>query len=109
MIGPIKRAILAAARSAGYEIVAIDPVYPASNRRLTMMAHHGVNTVIDVGANTGQHSSALRQAGYKEEILSFEPLSEAFEELEKKSRLDPKCREFHSVIGAANGEAELNI
>ncbi len=109
MIGPIKRALLAAARSAGYEIVAIDPVYPAANRRLTMMAHHDVNTVVDVGANTGQYSSALRQAGYTEEILSFEPLSEAYAELEKKSRPDPKWRVFHCAIGDENGEAEINV
>src|SRR5437899_12148230 len=109
MIGPIKRAMLAAARSAGYEIVAIDPVYPAANRRLIMMAHHDVNTVVDVGANTGQYASALRQAGYTEEILSFEPLSEAYAELEKKSRPDPKWRVFHCAIGDENGEAEINV
>jgi FkbM family methyltransferase len=108
-MGPIKRAVLAAVRSAGYEIVPIGPVYPAANRRLTMIAHHGVKTVVDVGANTGQYASALRQAGYKEEIISFEPLSEAYEELEKKSRPDPKWRVFHGAIGNANGEAEINI
>src|SRR5260370_38511672 len=109
MIGRIKRAMLAAARTAGYEIVAIGPLYPAANRRSTMLVCHGVNTVVDVGANTGQYSSALRQAGYKDEILSFEPLSEAYEELEKKSRADPKWRVFHSAIGDENGEAEINI
>jgi len=109
MIGRIKRAMLAAARTAGYEIVAIGPLYPAANRRLTMMAHHGVNTVVDVGANTGQYSSALRQAGYKDEIFSFEPLSDAYKELEKKSRSDTKWRVFHNAIGDENGEAEINI
>ncbi len=109
MIGRIKQAMLAAARSAGYAIVAIDPLYPAANRRLTMMAHHDVNTVVDVGANTGQYASTLRQAGYTEEILSFEPLSEAYAELEKKSRPDPKWRVFHCAIGDENGEAEINV
>jgi FkbM family methyltransferase len=109
MIGPIKRALLAAARSAGYEIVAIGPLYPTVNRRMTMIAHHGINTVVDVGANTGQYASALRQAGYPEEILSFEPLSEAYQELAKKSHSDPKWRVFHNAIGDQNGEAEINI
>src|ERR1700681_4651475 len=99
MLGRIKRAMLAAARKAGYEIVAIGPLYPAANRRLTMMAHHGVNTVVDVGANTGQYASALRQAGYKEEILSFEPLSEAYETAAKKSPTAPKWRVLKSAIG----------
>jgi len=109
MIGDIKRALLAAARRAGYEVVAIGPVYPAANRRLTMMAHHGINAVADVGANTGQYASALRQAGYKEDIFSFEPLSEAHLELERKSRSDPKWHVFHNAIGEENGEAEINV
>jgi FkbM family methyltransferase len=108
-MGPIKRAVLAAVRSAGYEIVSIGPVYPAANRRLTMMVHHGVKTVVDVGANTGQYATALRQAGYQDEIVSFEPLSAAYEELEKKSRLDSKWRVFHSAVGEEDGEAEINV
>src|SRR5260370_8256528 len=109
MIGRIKRAMLAAARTAGYEIVAIGPLYPAANRRLTMLVHHGVNTVVDVGANTGQYSSALRQAGYKDEILSFEPLSEAYEELERKSRADPNWRFFHIPIRTSNRPPSTHI
>jgi FkbM family methyltransferase len=109
MLGPMKRAVLAAVRRAGYEIVKIDPIYPSANRRLTMIAHHRINTVIDVGANTGQYASALRRAGYKGEILSFEPLSDAYAELEKKSRHDPKWRIFNCAIGSENGEAEINI
>ncbi len=109
MIGPIKRTLLEAARRAGYEIVRIDPVTPVANRRRTMMTHHGVKAVVDVGANTGQYATALRQFGYKEEILSFEPLSEAYKTLEKASRRDPKWHVFQSAIGAENGEAEINI
>jgi len=109
MIGPIKRALRSVVRVAGYEILPIDPVHPAANRRRAMMAHNGVEAVIDVGANKGQYASALRRGGYKGDIFSFEPLSEAYQELEKKSRRDPQWHVFHSAIGEENGEAEINI
>lgn len=96
-------------RRAGYEIVPIGPLYPSTNRRMTIIAHHGIDTVIDVGANTGQYASALRRAGFQGEILSFEPLSDAYAELEKNSRHDPAWRAFNCAIGAENGEAEINI
>jgi FkbM family methyltransferase len=109
MLASIKRAIAAAVRRAGYEIVPIGPVYPSANRRMTMLTHHEIDTVLDVGANTGQYASALRRAGYKGEILSFEPLSDAYAELEKKSRNDSRWRVFNCAVGEENGEAEINI
>src|SRR6266542_708311 len=66
-----------------------------TTRRLSMLRHHGVNTVLDVGANTGQYALALRRAGYEQAIFSFEPLSDAFGQLERKSRSDPNWRVFH--------------
>jgi len=107
--GPIKRALVAAARGAGYEIARTNPIYRTAARLVTMMTYNGVDAVVDVGANIGRFGTALRQAGYKGEILSFEPLSEAYGVLEKKSRTDPKWHAFQSAIGAENGEAEINI
>src|SRR5690242_20492587 len=98
MVASIKRVALSAVRRAGYEIVLIDAIYPSTNRLLTMITHHRIDTVIDVGANTGQYASALRKAGYTGRIISFEPLSEAYAELEKKSRPDPKWRVFQTAI-----------
>jgi FkbM family methyltransferase len=76
---------------------------------MTMLTHHEIDTVLDVGANTGQYASTLRRAGYKGEILSFEPLSDAYAELEKKSRNDSRWRVFNCAVGEENGEAEINI
>ena len=46
-----------------------------------------VNTdlVLDIGANKGQFASELFNYGYNKELISFEPLSEAYEKLLKKS------------------------
>ena len=53
-----------------------------------LLAALKVDCVFDVGANVGQYASMLRhQAKYKGRIISFEPLSREFQELERVSNL----------------------
>ncbi len=58
----------------------MNPAAPPSkdSRNLaTLLAHHGIDLVLDVGGNTGQYGQRLRRAGYGGRIVSFEPQSEA--------------------------------
>ena len=74
------------------------------------LTQHGVTTVLDVGANIGQFSTTLRQAGYKGRIISFEPQSQAYASLVRAAAADPlwdvapRC-----AVGAVQGELELNL
>jgi FkbM family methyltransferase len=61
---------------------------PAGSRRNALMTASGVRSVVDVGANTGQYGKEIRQAGFSGTILSFEPLSGAFDELLRTSSTD---------------------
>ncbi len=76
----------------------------------TMLKHHGVDIVLDVGANTGQFAAAMRRAGYDGRIVSFEPLSGAHEKLLAESEKDA---DWHiaerAAIGSSVGEAEIHI
>lgn len=70
----------------------------------------GIDLVLDVGANKGQFASEIRQCGYANRIVSFEPLSQAHGQLLQSSAGDsmweayPRC-----ALGDHNGEVEFNI
>lgn len=68
-----------------------------------------VNVVLDVGANSGQYGTALRRAGYKGRIASFEPLSGPFSTLNRKSAADPlwDCRQC--ALGDADETITINV
>lgn len=69
-----------------------------------------IDLVVDVGANTGQYAAVVRGTGYGGRILSLEPLSQAHEKLAAAARKDSNWIVGPAVaIGAAPGEAELNI
>lgn len=75
-------------------------------RLVKMLATNGVDIVLDVGANTGGYATALREAGYRGNILSFEPLSSAHSLLALAARSDPN---WVVAPRMALGEREANV
>jgi len=69
-----------------------------------------IDLVLDVGANKGQFASEIRQCGYAGRIVSFEPLSQAHDELMQSSRGDAKWDAYpRCALGDHVGEVEINI
>lgn len=68
------------------------------------------NIIFDIGANTGQFAQSVRKGGYKGQIVSFEPLSDAWIELKKNANNDSNWLIHERVaIGNSNGEIKINI
>lgn len=69
-----------------------------------------INLVLDIGANEGQFSSEIRSVGYKGQIVSFEPLSDAHKKVTQAAQRD-KSWSVHprSAIGDYDGDVEINI
>lgn len=96
----MKHLIKSTLRNLGYEITE----YP----RNRFLAELGINLIFDVGANTGQYGLQLRKFGYKEKIVSFEPVLDAYQELISVIK-DPAWVANNYALGKEEGEAEINI
>ena len=44
-----------------------------------------IDLIFDIGANVGQYAMLLRKLGYKNQIVSFEPMKKEFNILKNKS------------------------
>ena len=116
----MKQGIRKLLRQSGFDIVRY---YPSAWERakavdtqrkgakfLKMLTLHEIDLVLDVGANVGQYAQGLLEIGYQGKIISFEPLSSAYEQLlstcqhHSNWEVAPQC-----AVGDVNGEVEINI
>lgn len=94
----------------GYDISRFTPTSHPVARRKQILESYKIDTVLDIGANSGQFAQQLRgDIGYTLRILSFEPLSAAFELLKANAKADPAWEVFHFAIGDTEETREINI
>ncbi|MCB9727951.1 MAG: FkbM family methyltransferase [Deltaproteobacteria bacterium] len=109
LAGRLARRATPLARRAGVEVKRWVPRYDDVGRRVMLLRHHGVDCVWDVGANAGQYGQLLRAAGYDGRIVSFEPLSSAFERLAARAASDPAWSCHPLGFGDVAGRFELHV
>jgi FkbM family methyltransferase len=86
--------------------------YPSSDPMFSvvrLLAHLGINCVVDVGANSGGFASTIRSLGYSGRIVSLEPLSGPFELLAARAAKDPDWDVLRVAAGDEDGEIRINI
>jgi FkbM family methyltransferase len=97
-------------RLAGYDLSKLSHISTPIACRRQIFKTYGIDTVLDVGANTGQFAKQLRnEIGYKNRIISFEPLSSAFKILEVNSKKDPLWEIHNFALGDFIQDGTLNI
>lgn len=96
-------------RKFGRDLIVYDHLHHPLARRAKLISFNNIDVVIDIGANRGQYARELRGAGYDGKIISFEPLSNAFVELEQWSRNDGNSIAINKAVGDRDGEIEFNI
>ena len=94
----------------GYDISRFAHTSHPLARKRRLLQYYEIDTVLDIGANTGQFARELRDdIGYTQHILSFEPLSQVFKSLEKNAKNDRSWDVFNHAIGDAEEKLEINI
>lgn len=76
---------------------------------LSHIANHKIETLLDVGANIGQFGIDMRLAGFREQIVSFEPGRAAFDQLTKNAQKYQPWRAFNVGLGSTETSKFLNI
>ncbi|OLR92298.1 hypothetical protein BJP25_22455 [Actinokineospora bangkokensis] len=79
-------------------------------KRLTALCDRlDVRAVLDVGANSGQYATFLRQAGFAGHIVSCEPVADAHAKLVRAAAADPAWHPERLALGPSAGEVEVNV
>ena len=103
----IKRLIKGYLGSRGYYLSAL-PGY--QNLAPDPLCYHGIELLIDVGANIGQFAQESRQKGYSGKIVSFEPLPDAHAVASAKAAGDPAWSvNERCALGSQSGTAFINV
>ncbi len=77
--------------------------------RLRLMKTHGVDAVLDIGANAGQFAMDLRELGFAGRIISFEPLADVYHELARHAAFDELWEVVNVAIGDDDHTTEINV
>lgn len=94
----------------GFDVCAFDAASNNLARKQEIFRKFGINIVLDVGANEGQFGRHIRHdLDYKGRIISFEPLSSAFEKLQKSAASDSLWQVDKFALGDDERETTINI
>lgn len=82
---------------------------PSMLRLVRTLDALAIDTVLDVGANSGQFASLLRSARFGGRIISFEPLPDAYRQLVRRARKDPFWQTRNCALGERNATMVINV
>jgi len=68
-----------------------------------------VDTVFDIGANSGMSGQYFRNIGFAGQIVSFEPVDYLYRQLEEKGRRDPLWLFENVALGDMDGKQEIYL
>lgn len=104
---PIKNIIRYAFNRFGYDIVRVPS--PPRNTLVEQLVARGISVVLDVGANIGQFGVLLRRSGYRNRIVSFEPVSASFSLLKARAAAEQQWKAVKVALGASSKRLRINI
>lgn len=105
----MKRIIQNAFNSIGWQIKKYPDPDSDLARTFKLIKYFEINKIFDIGANVGNYAMKMKKFGFAGNIISFEPLSEAFRKLQKNAKKDSNWKTINIALGDTDGETEINI
>lgn len=106
----IKNLVARTIRHLGWDLHRLSPHGDPVTQIVAALHLASVNTVFDIGANTGQFAKEIRERGFAGKIVSFEPLTTARKKLSLIAAHDHRwILHDQCAIGDRDGEIEINI
>ncbi|HET6225684.1 MAG TPA: FkbM family methyltransferase [Bacteroidia bacterium] len=93
----------------GFELARYNKGINGILRRGAIFEKFNIDLIIDVGANTGLYGKECRQSGYKGQLISYEPLTNAFEKLIRNIKNDPAWKAYNFALGSENSKQLINV
>jgi len=69
---------------------------------------HGIDIVLDIGANDGRYATEIRSSGWDGQIISFEPQPDVFRRLTQNMGSDPKWSGLQVGLGSRETSMMMN-
>jgi FkbM family methyltransferase len=96
-------------RKVGFDIIRYNYFTNYALRRMRLFESYCIDLVFDVGANIGIYGQELREHGYKDRIVSFEPLSNCFVKLQETASHDARWQTVNQALGNFDGKTTINV
>jgi FkbM family methyltransferase len=110
VIRPVRSWAQRLVQKAGYDLKRYAPPGDELHRLVHFCHERGTKLLLDVGANVGQFALLMRQAGFRETIVSFEPQRSAHTALRNFAVGDNRWIVGDRLaLGSRSGEIEINI
>jgi FkbM family methyltransferase len=77
--------------------------------RRHLMEKHGIGLLVDIGANTGQYGTRRRSDGFTGQIISFEPLPDAYLKLCDVAHRDGNWAARQVAVGENPGVTTIHV
>ena len=91
------------------KIYTLSRVYGELTRIKYFIKKKKINLIFDIGSNTGQYAKSLRRYGYKNRIISIEPLEREYKILNIHFKNDKKFKSYNYAIGSENKITNINV
>jgi FkbM family methyltransferase len=103
----IDTAVQRAFRLLGLRVGRLSSSFEASV--LAGLARNRIDTIVDVGSNSGQFAQEMRALGFGGTIHSFEPLPDVASVLRSRAAADGRWHVHECALGDADGTVEFHV